>query len=100
MNIFRKNRTLKIGDFGLAKSLDTSIVNTIAGTFKYMAPEIFQKQQTYNLKADIWSLGICFWEMMTLKLDCMPYLAVYQNPKFYYELELELLNLVSILDVQ
>jgi serine/threonine protein kinase len=99
MNIFRKNQTLKIGDFGLAKSLDISIANTVSGTFKYMAPEIFQNQQSYSLKADIWSLGVCFWEMMSLKVDCVPYLAVYQNLNFYYDLEFELLNLVSIFDM-
>ena len=36
MNIFRKGNLLKIGDFGLSKSLDESTAKTIAGTPKYM----------------------------------------------------------------
>ena len=59
---------LKIGDFGLSKSLDqTQMTGTYCGTLHYMAPEVITRQQ-YDQKADIWSLGCILYELATLKL--------------------------------
>ena len=38
------------------------ITGTLAGTPVYMAPEVFHSQ-LYDSKADMYSLGIIFWEM-------------------------------------
>ena len=69
-NIFlTKDGLIKIGDFGVSKALrkgqhDT---NTTVGTPLYMAPEVIDSEN-YDYKADIWSLGITFFEIMTFTL--------------------------------
>ena len=49
---------IKIGDFGLAKMLDTTseMANTRRGARIYMAPER-HRGEDYQHKADVWSLG-------------------------------------------
>ena len=69
-NIFlMKNGTIKIGDFGIAKTLTKTISNamTVIGTPYYFSPEIINGEP-YNYKSDIWSLGVLLYEMCTLKL--------------------------------
>jgi serine/threonine protein kinase len=53
-NIFIKNKTIKLGDFGLAKrkTLNGSIFNTWAGTPLYMSPDVWEENYTYN--SDVW----------------------------------------------
>ena len=66
-NIFlTKNQEVKVGDFGLAKSLTTldKITNTQCGTFISTAPEILEGKN-YNFSADIWSLGCILYELVT-----------------------------------
>ena len=67
-NIFlMKDNTIKLGDFGIAKDIhifhSTKTLNV--GTPFYMAPEIIEKKR-YDLKIDIWSLGVTFCHLMTL----------------------------------
>mmetsp|Transcript_26665 Transcript_26665/g.48000 ORF Transcript_26665/g.48000 Transcript_26665/m.48000 type:complete len:740 (-) Transcript_26665:25-2244(-) len=60
---------IKIADFGLAKSRGTQssgVMNTFVGTISYSCPEIVQSKP-YNDKADIWSLGVVMYELITLK---------------------------------
>lgn len=58
---------VKICDFGISKIINCyDQNNTIKGTPLYMAPEIINKK-IYNLKADIYSLGVILYEMMSLK---------------------------------
>lgn len=66
---------------------------TQAGTPKFMSPEIFRGKQSYGLQADIWSLGICFYHMITLHLDMTPYLEVYMNPNFHADIEKKIIDL-------
>jgi hypothetical protein len=63
---------IKLGDFGLAAVLVTDEElgevkrrATVCGTPNYIAPEILRKKQGHNTKADIWSLGVLFFNMMT-----------------------------------
>ncbi|EAY07607.1 AGC family protein kinase [Trichomonas vaginalis G3] len=68
-NIFLdSNGVLKLGDFGLARFLDSTeaFAATFAGSPYYMPPEICNVQK-YNASADIWSLGCVLYEMCNLR---------------------------------
>lgn len=68
-NIFlTKNGIIKLGDFGIAKVLSSTVEKavTIVGTPYYLSPEIIQNSP-YNFKSDIWSLGVLLYEMCALK---------------------------------
>ena len=55
---------LKIADFGFARHLTgASLAQTRCGTPLYMAPEILEARD-YDAKADIWSVGCIFYEML------------------------------------
>jgi serine/threonine protein kinase len=57
-NIFvSKNGDYKLGDFGIAKTMEKTTGGTKIGTYKYMAPEIYNNQR-YNHTVDIYSLGL------------------------------------------
>ncbi|SCU93852.1 LAMI_0E15808g1_1 [Lachancea mirantina] len=58
---------VKLGDFGLAKSLESSIefATTYVGTPYYMSPEVLM-DQPYSPLSDIWSLGCVVYEMCSL----------------------------------
>lgn len=68
-NIFlTKSKIIKVGDLGIARVLDSSsdMATTLIGTPYYMSPELFSNKP-YNHKSDVWALGCCVYEMMTLK---------------------------------
>lgn len=75
--LLTRNYTLKISDFGLAKIFNDTMSETICGSPLYMAPEILTYQK-YNSKADLWSVGIILYEMLS---GNTPY-----NSKSIYEL--------------
>ncbi|XP_018430414.1 PREDICTED: tyrosine-protein kinase SRK3-like [Nanorana parkeri] len=57
----------KIGDFGLARFMDSSSIAVSAGAqipIKWTAPEVFQYQK-YSSKSDVWSFGVLLGEIMT-----------------------------------
>ena len=55
----------KIGDFGLAKRLNSDSQQHVlpAGTPHYMAPELFQGEQP-SPATDIYALGVCMFQML------------------------------------
>ncbi len=60
---------VKLIDFGIAKAagkLSRTQVGTLKGKFGYMAPEQI-KGQEIDHRADLFSLGICMWELLTLE---------------------------------
>ena len=58
---------IKIGDFGFAKFLNSQQKsNTICGTPLYMAPQLVE-ERNYSYKADLWSLGVLYFELLTGK---------------------------------
>jgi tRNA A-37 threonylcarbamoyl transferase component Bud32 len=66
---------VKIADFGLAKILvpdqkDFSLTGTrdVMGTPHYMAPEQFERPSQVDHRADIYALGVVFYEMLTGEL--------------------------------
>ena len=56
---------IKVADFGFCKALCSrdEMTKTMVGSPIYMAPEIL-KGQKYTIKADIWSMGVCLFEML------------------------------------
>jgi serine/threonine-protein kinase ULK2 len=64
-NILMHDGMIKLGDFGFCKPLDSALemANTMLGSPIYMAPEVL-KGETYNMKADIWSLGVVLFQMV------------------------------------
>ena len=66
---------VKIADFGLAKLLDQKTAspmltktNQVMGTMHYMAPEQFERPQEVDHRADIYSLGVVIYELLTGEL--------------------------------
>jgi serine/threonine protein kinase len=61
---------VKILDFGVAKirndsSEQSNLTTTFIGTFRYAAPEQIQNKQNLDARADIYSLGIILYEMLS-----------------------------------
>ena len=76
------NRRLKLGDFGLAKSIQSALgyehymemyMKTCAGTPFYLAPEVFD--QHYTKACDIFSLGLVFLAIIELPPNHAAYLS-------------------------
>lgn len=59
---------VKIGDFGVSRSLDRSseLMKTVVGTPYYLSPEVWN-HEPYSSKTDIWSLGCILYELCALK---------------------------------
>jgi serine/threonine protein kinase len=67
-----KRGRVKIADFGLAKLANGSAAeftltgtHQVMGTLRYMAPEQMEGSHTVDHRADIYSLGVVFYEMLT-----------------------------------
>ncbi|KAK6111535.1 MAP kinase kinase mkk-4 [Brugia pahangi] len=57
---------IKLCDFGIAGHLIDSIAKTQdAGCRPYMAPERLQSNEPYDVRSDVWSLGITLFEVST-----------------------------------
>ena len=67
-NIFvNSTGDFKLGDFGIARSLDNSdTVYSKKGTYSYMAPEVFQGGK-YGFESDIYSLGVVLYRLLNRK---------------------------------
>jgi predicted Ser/Thr protein kinase len=82
-----KKGRVKIADFGIAKILGTAeepgvpVTQGAIGTPHYMAPEQVEKPQTVDHRADIFSLGVVFYEMLTGELPLGKFSAPSAGPR-------------------
>src|SRR5208337_3483654 len=74
-----KKGRVKIADFGLAKilaqepqTLHLTGAKDVMGTPHYMAPEQVEHPQEVDHRADIYSLGVVFYQMLTGELPGKP----------------------------
>ena len=62
---------LKIADFGFARPVEESRLQTFCGTLTYIAPDVLPDVQTeivsYTRECDIFSLGLVFQAMVLFK---------------------------------
>ena len=66
-NIFlNKKGIVKIGDMNVSKVITMGLLYTQTGTPYYASPEVW-KDQPYDYKSDIWSLGCLIYELTHLK---------------------------------
>ncbi len=84
---------VKIADFGIAKiaglepkDLSLTGARDVMGTPNYMAPEQVEKPQTVDHRADIYSLGVVFYEMLTGELP----LGKFQPPSQKVQVDVRL----------
>ena len=61
-----KNFTAKLGDLNVSKVAKKGLGYTQTGTPYYASPEVW-RDQPYDIKSDIWSLGCVLYETITLK---------------------------------
>ena len=62
---------VKVLDFGLAKTIgghnDVSLTatNSVFGSPQYMSPEQMRSAKDVDTRSDIWSIGVCLYELLT-----------------------------------
>ena len=62
----------KLGDFGIAKTVEKTMGGTKIGTYKYMAPEVYNNKP-YGCAADIYSLGlVLYWLLNERRMPFLP----------------------------
>ncbi len=65
---------VKVLDFGLAKDLDSSTdraltaTTAVMGSPQYMSPEQMRASRDVDRRTDIWSMGVCLYELLTAKM--------------------------------
>jgi NIMA (never in mitosis gene a)-related kinase 1/4/5 len=66
-NVFlNRDGTVKLGDMNVSKVAKGGLLYTQTGTPYYASPEVW-RDQPYDSKSDIWSLGCVLYEAITLK---------------------------------
>jgi serine/threonine protein kinase len=88
-----KKGRVKITDFGIAKivgapagKVSLTGVKDVVGTPHYMAPEQIEHPQAVDHRADIYSLGVVFYEMLTGELP----LGKFQPPSAKVQIDVRL----------
>ena len=62
----------KLGDFGIAKTVEQTMGGTKTGTYNYMAPEVYNNKP-YGASADIYSLGlVLYWLLNERRTPFLP----------------------------
>ena len=84
-NIFvSRDGDYKLGDFGVAKTMDRTGSATMIGTINYMAPEV-RNNEHYGAAADLYSLGmVLYW---ILNERHLPFVPILDRPPRQSEIE-------------
>ncbi len=69
--------SFKLGDFGVARTMDHTTAATFAGTERYMAPEVWE-HRSYNHTVDIYSLGLVMYWLLNERR--IPFLSPDREP--------------------
>ena len=78
-NVFASEEgNYKLGDFGIARNMEGTTDATLAGSYNYMAPEVYHGKP-YGPSADIYSLGLVLYCMLNRKT--LPFLPL--PPEIY-----------------
>ncbi|GMT36792.1 hypothetical protein PFISCL1PPCAC_28089, partial [Pristionchus fissidentatus] len=78
--LMNANGRVKLCDFGISGYLVDSVAHTRdVGCRPYMAPERLQARSSYDIRSDVWSLGITMVEICTGKF---PYGEMFEMPLF------------------
>jgi TM2 domain-containing membrane protein YozV/predicted Ser/Thr protein kinase len=92
--LLNKKGRVKITDFGIAKIIGVTASNVsltgvkdIVGTPHYMAPEQIEQPQSVDHRADIYSLGVVFYEMLTGELPLGKFAAPSEKAKMDVRLD-------------
>jgi eukaryotic-like serine/threonine-protein kinase len=62
---------VKVLDFGIAKQAELELEGALTGSFtvvgspQYMSPEQMRSSGSVDVRSDIWSLGVCLYELLT-----------------------------------
>ncbi|KAJ0236575.1 Protein kinase ATN1-like protein [Hirschfeldia incana] len=74
MLLTKDQKHVKLADFGLAREETKGFMTCEAGTYRWMAPELFSyealqngEKKNYDHKVDVYSFAIVFWELLTNK---------------------------------
>jgi serine/threonine protein kinase len=84
---------IQICDFGLSRFntvTNLATMNKICGTIHYLAPEVYMGEK-YTSKADIYSLGIVLWELITRTMN-----GKYAPPYSEYEFNFDWQILLAV----
>ena len=77
-NIFvSRDGTFKLGDFGIARTMEGTTGGTKTGTYDYMAPEVYNNRP-YHTQADIYSLGLVLYWILNERT--VPFLPIGTRP--------------------
>jgi serine/threonine protein kinase len=63
--LLSKTGIAKLTDFGLARAVDATRATAMRGKASYLAPEVIESSGKYDLRADLFAVGVVLYEMLT-----------------------------------
>uniref|UniRef100_UPI003753AA97 bifunctional serine/threonine-protein kinase/formylglycine-generating enzyme family protein n=1 Tax=Armatimonas sp. TaxID=1872638 RepID=UPI003753AA97 len=73
--------SIRLVDFGVARTLGTHSMGTAMGvTYPFAPPEFFQPPHKLDLRADLWAVGVMLYQLVTARLPFTVEAAQSSNP--------------------
>uniref|UniRef100_A0A915D9A2 non-specific serine/threonine protein kinase n=1 Tax=Ditylenchus dipsaci TaxID=166011 RepID=A0A915D9A2_9BILA len=99
INATNTGMTIKVGDFGIARIMGTMTkligAQTIIGTPNYMAPECWSGLG-YNEKSDVYSLGWCFYDIISSPKTGVMVTSLKQVTKAQQKMQFLLISMIDL----